>query len=439
MSLSSLSVERFRAFGRKVRLDPRPVTLVFGYNSDGKSALVRALPLLAASVGRDRPGALDLRSPAVRGASFEDLVSKYGRSLTVNFELAWDDDEQPVAALQIELRSGGIGQPEIIEALRCFDRAGAPLLDLSVDYGEDAVGGLGTYTVTVRGAACGACRPDFRGLVPWIANDWIEKVAPPMVRPELVAGLSGLQQRLLGLPDTVYWLSAVRALPPRRGELRGRPARIEADGQYADEHLAFEGGRDRTVIDEVNGFFRDVTGHELIVEESRFGGVAGYTIGLTRLGGPDFRVNILDTGEGMAQVLPVAVYLALAKCGRLGRSPIVILEHPESDLHPSAHEKVAAHLCRVAASTDVRFIVETHSENFLSRVQLAVVRGEIPVESVQLNWIWRHEDGAALRVIEIDRGAALRNWPEGVFAEDTALHRMILEARGRKVDGRSRS
>ncbi|HUW80902.1 MAG TPA: ATP-binding protein, partial [Acidocella sp.] len=42
--LTGFSIENYRAFARRQDIDIRPLTLFFGWNSGGKSALVRFLP-----------------------------------------------------------------------------------------------------------------------------------------------------------------------------------------------------------------------------------------------------------------------------------------------------------------------------------------------------------------------------------------------------------
>jgi predicted ATPase len=53
--LSRFTVENYRAFARAQAIEVRPLTLFFGWNSGGKSALVRFLPLLAESVRQAGP------------------------------------------------------------------------------------------------------------------------------------------------------------------------------------------------------------------------------------------------------------------------------------------------------------------------------------------------------------------------------------------------
>ncbi|WP_437873389.1 AAA family ATPase [Sorangium sp. So ce363] len=424
MALSAVSVDNFRAFARPTTLDIRPLTLVFGYNSRGKSSLVRALPLLADSTRRDAAGPLDTRSEAVRGATFVELKSAYGRSATVGFGLSWDDDASEVARLEVRILGGGFQAIEWVERLEAYSRNGARLLQLLL---KDEVNSL--YEVT--GAAWGELEAPFafQGLVPALAE------GAQLLPEQAAAALRGVRERLLSLTGSIHWLSAVRTVPPRRSEFRGKPPRIREDGSGAAEQLAYANSRDRAVVDEVRAFYRKATSHDLNVEEVAIGAVPGFTLTLSSLEGPDFRVNLIDTGEGMAQVLPVAVLGALAKHGRLDGSPTVVVEHPELHLHPRAHEEVAWFLTQVVASSNARFIVETHSENFLSRVQLSVLRGEIDPKHVIVHWVWQHEAGSSVESIELDADARFigDKWPPGVFSEDTLLARQILAERRKRA------
>jgi len=423
MGLSAVSMSNFRAFGRRATLEIRPLTLVFGYNSRGKSSLIRALPLLADSARRGAGGPLDTRSEAARGATFGELKSAYGRSPTVDFGLTWDDDENEVARIEVRIL-GAVSQGiEWIESIEAYARDGERLLELRL---KDEVNAL--YDVTTSAGETIEMSFGFDGLV---YTQYTSTTSPD----SSVHSLHDLRSRLSGLTDSVYWLSAVRAVPPRRGEIRGRPPPIGFDGSNAAEQLAYAQTRDPAVVDEVRAFYRKATSHDLHVEEVSIGGVPGFSLSLSPLEGPEVRVNLIDTGEGMAQVLPVAVLGALAKLGRLGSAPVIVLEHPELHLHPRAHEEVAWFLTQIAASSDARLVVETHSENLLSRVQLAVLRGEIDPSKVLVHWVWQHEAGSAVEPIEIDADGRFvgDKWPPGVFAEDTVLHRQILAERHRRA------
>lgn len=75
------------------------------------------------------------------------------------------------------------------------------------------------------------------------------------------------------------------------------------------------------------------------------------------------RVSYVDIGFGASQVIPVVIQSLLADKGSL-----VIIEQPELHLHPSA-QAVLADLFIQRSREGVRFLIETHSEHILLRLQ----------------------------------------------------------------------
>ena len=87
-----------------------------------------------------------------------------------------------------------------------------------------------------------------------------------------------------------------------------------------------------------------------------------------RTGAADM-VSIADVGFGVSQVLPVLVALIVAKPGQL-----VYLDEPELHLHPRAQVALAQVLA-AAAKRGVRVVAETHSSLLLLAVQTLVAEG----------------------------------------------------------------
>jgi AAA15 family ATPase/GTPase len=44
--ITAIELENFKAFGERQRLEIRPITLLYGKNSSGKSSCIRALQML---------------------------------------------------------------------------------------------------------------------------------------------------------------------------------------------------------------------------------------------------------------------------------------------------------------------------------------------------------------------------------------------------------
>ena len=118
-------------------------------------------------------------------------------------------------------------------------------------------------------------------------------------------------------------------------------------------------------------------------------------------------VNIADVGLGVSQVLPVLVALIVAEPGQL-----VYLEQPELHLHPRAQVALARVLAD-AAKRGVRVVVETHSSLLLLGVQTLVAEGDLSPELVKLHWFSRNKDGVTeVNSADLDEAGAYGEWPE---------------------------
>ena len=141
-------------------------------------------------------------------------------------------------------------------------------------------------------------------------------------------------------------------------------------------------------------------------------------------------VNITDVGFGVSQVLPVLVALIVAR-----PSQLVYLEQPELHLHPRAQVALAQVLAD-AAKRGVRVVAETHSSLLLLGVQTLVAEGDLPPELVKLHWFSRNKDGVTeVDSVDLDEAGAYGDWP--VDFDDVELKtqsRYIKAAQSRFIE-----
>ncbi len=133
----------------------------------------------------------------------------------------------------------------------------------------------------------------------------------------------------------------------------------------------------------------------------------GRTVAKAKGGARDL-VNIADIGFGVSQVLPVLVALLTAKRGQL-----VYLEQPEIHLHPRAQVALAKVLAD-AAKRGVRVVAETHSTTMLLAIQTLVAKGFISPEIIKLHWFKRRPQDGITDVFsaDVDDAGAFGEWPE---------------------------
>ncbi len=127
-----------------------------------------------------------------------------------------------------------------------------------------------------------------------------------------------------------------------------------------------------------------------------------------------------NVGFGITHVLPI-----VTACLGARRSDVVLLENPESHLHPAGQSAMGCFLAMAAAS-GAQVILESHSDHVLNGVRRAVKSGIIGPEQVAIHFFAaRTEDGECPQVISplIDPGGTIDRWPTGFFDQfdkDTA-------------------
>lgn len=119
------------------------------------------------------------------------------------------------------------------------------------------------------------------------------------------------------------------------------------------------------------------------------------------------RVSIADVGSSVSLVLPVLVALSVAEPDQL-----VFVEQPESELHPGAQVALAG-VIAAAAKRGVRVVVETHSSLLLQGIMTLIAQDKLDHKKVMLHWFTRDEEGnTRVDSVEPDRNGAYGDWPE---------------------------
>lgn len=133
---------------------------------------------------------------------------------------------------------------------------------------------------------------------------------------------------------------------------------------------------------------------------------------------PDGIRNIVDVGYGVHSVLWLLQQMYGTSSGT-----VFLLQQPEIHLHPVAQ----ARLSQLMAESPYRFMVETHSEHFLTRLRIRAMRGELDPREVSIIYLAPNHDRtkSTMHNMSIDEMGNLRDAPKGYreffFNETQAL------------------
>jgi predicted ATPase len=415
MRLVGADIANYRSFASPQSINLAPVTLLYGENNSGKSALLRLFPLLADSCRDDLTTPLDFSSATLRGASFDDLRWR-GRGPdddpSVRIKLHWEG-EPLLKTTEYE-----IGWP------RELDRAVVRRFSAREALGYETIVGEWTYRaedrdstaltyVVTEGQRKREVRVRFRGLTPELQDDGNSHTPTPF----------GWQAR--ALRQRVQWLGARRAPERHAPRPSGPRRRLAVDGSDVDAVLA----SNEEALREVSDWCAKNFGMSVAIEELQ---PKDIRLVLRNTEGVPFSVDVVDAGEGVAKVLPILAALAVARRASDDAPDILAVEEPESHLHPRLQRTLAGHIATWAMERrPARLVLETHSQHVLLGFQIAIARGQLRSEDVAVYWVHRVGEGKSVadRITIGEDGRLKGNWPSDVYTEASEMAAQLFEAR----------
>ncbi len=409
-SLTGISIAGYKSLVDDCRLDIRPLTILAGANSAGKSSAIQPLLLMKQTLeAAYDPGPLLLDGPNLRFSSAEQLLSKTAgvepvTQFSVKLELG------PASAQTLEVVFGVGTKGQRIQVLEMTHTIGAATKRLRPDMTSHEV------FATIFGEPGEALRQEATSK----SIDWfVERLRCFLTlrlvardgtfRPNIYSPAEAFDEQLRGLihvpglrgnPEREYPTTAVGGDYP--GTFNPYVASIVSRWQEEGDDRVAELGADLAALGltwKVQAKAVNDTKVELRVGRLPHG----------RRGGARDLVNIADVGFGVSQSLPVVVALLTARPGQ-----VVYLEQPEIHLHPRAQVAMAGLLAK-AAKRGVCVIAETHSALLLLAVQTLVI-GDAPGLDpglVKLHWFERDANGATrVTKAELDQSGAFGDWPQ---------------------------
>ncbi|WP_440965182.1 AAA family ATPase [Massilia sp. GER05] len=435
--LTHLKLNNFKIWRSTGQMQLAPLTLVFGTNSSGKSSLIQSLLLLRQTV-KSQDTSLDLNfgSPdsndSVVLGQFADVLCRHGaatgivKAKQIGIEFGWQPREPGVA--------GGTFTAKYVQG-----QGG------SADLAYLRIGSAG------RGFTAQLGRHGAYKLLPENARYWSKQ--SPTFKPQrsfsfsdsAVKALGGDADRVLSVGPMLLaelgrfiYLGPVRRLAQRDYIWNGRmPGSIGDDGAQAVDALIASGVAKQVAAKRglpvpaaaalFNGAIHWLSRMGLAddLQVRQLGRSARYEVLVVNNGEAS---NLKDVGVGVSQVLPVVVAALFAE-----RGSIVMVEEPESHLHPVAQTELAEMLASVSRDRGVQFIVETHSEHLLRRMQTLVARETVKTEDLRMYFVEREGNIAKLQALDVDVFGTIRPWPEHFFGDSAGEAREQAKARAERM------
>lgn len=412
MILKSIEFESYKSFPKRERIIVKPITIVIGKNSSGKSAFSRLPLLLANSFSSDVEEPITVNHNGVEfGGSFTDLVYNKLIRGNIKFEINFENELQ----IACEIQGLDRGFSPIIKHWSI--RSEMLNLDIEIELTDENlskekdinyVGKGKTYEIT------------FQGLIPISIKENNKEIDHQI--------LDIIVRKFHIFSKNVNYIGPYRQVPQRVYFHTGQSlTKLGVRGEFAPQILGNAAAKNLNLVNAVGDWYQEnLGGWRVDIQQIE----DFFQIVLISPDNPNVKINIVDVGQGMSQVLPLVVQCLLKE---KQKGEICIVEQPELHLHPAAHGSLAELFANSANSQGCKYILETHSENIILRLRRLVVEGSLSSDDVIIYWIDdENGPGSTVKTITIDNDGEMSDWPTGVFSEDYEEVIAIREAQKKK-------
>ncbi len=369
--INSLKLINYKTFENQF-LQFKPLTLLSGLNSTGKSSVLQSLLLLRQSYQQELlPNVgLALNGELVRIGTAQDAFCERAKEDYLGFEIIWHDEKKGVWHFNYDhLKTDA----DVLNILNPQFSVGAGIYKLS------------------------------------LFDNRFHYLQAERLGPRTSYEMSDYQARRLGQIGT-------------KGEYTAHFLAINQERDVSTKKLRHPMAKSNTLSSQVEGWMREVS------PGTRIKMNLNSDIGLMSLQysyGDSNPYRATNVGFGISYTLPIIVAILSSKPGTL-----LLIENPEAHLHPKGQVKMGE-LLALAASCGVQIIIETHSDHVLNGIRLAVHGGKIKPDDVQLHYFQRQEkEGETVTEVvspRIDRNGRIDKWPDGFFDEWEKSLDVLLE------------
>lgn len=439
--LTKLRIQNFKAWRDTSELRLAPITIFFGTNSSGKSSIGQFLMMLkqtAASPDRNRvlhPG--DTNSLVDLG-TFEDLLYQHDQKNDLKFMVEWK-------------QAGGL----VIEDVLSSNQFRGEQIRFNASIGFENRKGISAVCRQFSYEFTGNSDSEFSvAMIPELKQGGKYKLAVsgfhekrkagrvwPLPHPSKFYGfpdeLSLYYQNGETLNDLSFNFQSLLQGLSYLGPLREEPRRNYAWTGETPENVGSRGERwvsaflaaaDRKIN---QGYKKQGMEFEVLIATwlKKLGLIHSFTVAPIAKGTREYRVRVKvnasssevaipDVGFGVSQVLPVIVQSFYAR-----ENSTVIIEQPELHLHPAVQQNLADMFIGAVKSRQggsdrgVQFLIESHSEHFLRRLQRRVAEEVIRHEDVAVYFCESTGTGVRARPLEVDLYGNIIDWPKNFFGD----------------------
>jgi predicted ATPase len=427
--LTNVSLANFRAFEEPISVRIRPITVLIGRNSAGKSSLIKFLQMLRQTLESQRNEFFVTDGRYVQLGNWPNLRNSRCQSRTFEFAVDIETSDIPAAEIRNLWKNAsdrGIVTETGDQIRLSLDLTKSPVVHVSPSgkfyirgrvqyakqfkFGHHAVTGVSDeLTIFSKNAS----NLESTGFLRFSRrtdslNDLLESVAAEQFLERLRYEFTSIRHLS---PIREESLQTIQAGNPPPGDVGDR-------GEYAIPHLV--------------SIFNDPSQHEranfiakfasLVAEVDEISFRSQISSLSTEVKARNKRTQavsyLADFGFGVSQCLPLFIQGAMHNHHQL-----LLVEQPEAQLHPTAQLELGSFFGALWSERGVPALIETHSANVLLRLRRLVKEEQIKPDEITVAYFTVEERarGAVVVVKNLDiqaDGSLEKGLPMEFFGAD---------------------
>jgi predicted ATPase len=318
--IKKLHLKNFKAFADE-NFDFKPLTLISGLNSTGKSSVIQPLILLRYAYITDYlpSNGLKLDNQIAYIGTAEDVLYENAEEELISFGIAWENDQQTIWNFD-------------------YDSPTSNVLPIALIINDAQINQFNLF------------------------NDNFHYLGAERITPEESYPLSEndvVKHRQIG----------------KKGEYTAHFLYEFGNQDIPISELSHPCSKSQSLKDQVDAWMGEISPNiNINIRQVANAMTIKYSFGVSKEYSP------FNVGFGVTYSLPILTAILSSKPGAM-----IIIENPESHLHPQGQSQLGQ-LLALAANHGIQVIIESHSDHILNGIRIAVHGGKIKPEDVQLHF-----------------------------------------------------